>query len=123
MEEKTPATFAEWIKNFREERKMGLNQFALHTGLSNATISKVESGEHIPAPATIRKIAKRWGQDEDWLLTLAGHRTPPPSTEESVNDPEMLVLFSARNINRMTPKERKMIKDLVKTILEDKGES
>ncbi len=113
--------FARWLKNYREvERSLGLNQFAERVGLSNATISKIESGEHIPAPYSIRRIAE-WGKlDADWLMALAGHRALPPGDAPTLDDPEMMVLLSPSNLNKMTPRERKMVKDLVRNILEGK---
>ena len=56
MAEEIAQTFARWLHEFREDRGLGLNQFASLTSLSNATISKVESGEHIPSPYTIKKF-------------------------------------------------------------------
>lgn len=120
MSDPNKLTFASWLVEFLNSRNLGLNHFAKETGLSNATVSKVRSGEHVPGPYTIKKIAARWGQDEDWLLTLAGHRTLLQPREETLDDPELLVLLSPTNLNKMTNREKKMVKDLIRNILEGK---
>ena len=120
MTEETAQTFARWLREFREKRSLGLNQFASLTNLSNATLSKVESGQHVPSPYTIKKIAVRWDQDEDWLLALAGHRTTPLKSENTLDDPELLVLLSAPNLNRLSPRDRRILKNLVRNMLDGK---
>jgi transcriptional regulator with XRE-family HTH domain len=120
MTEEPAQTFARWLREFRQSRNLGLNQFAALTNLSNATISKVESNEHVPSPYTIQKIANRWNQDEDWLLALAGHRTPALKSENRLDDPELLVLLSATNLNKLSVRDRKILKTLVRTMLEVK---
>jgi transcriptional regulator with XRE-family HTH domain len=120
MTEEPAQTFARWLREFRQSRNLGLNQFAALTNLSNATISKVESNEHVPSPYTIQKIASRWNQDEDWLLALAGHRTPALISGDSLDDPELLVLLSAANLNKLSARDRKILKTLVRTMLEVK---
>ena len=119
MTEETSLTFARWLREYRESRNLGLNQFAALTRLSNATISKVESGEHIPSPYTIKKIATRWGQDEDWLLALAGHRTTPLQSSDTFDDPELRYLLSASNLNKLSTRDRKILKDLVRNLLQE----
>lgn len=115
----TELTFASWLRNFRETRNIGLNQFAAQTGLSNATISKVESSENIPSPGTVKKIAARWKQNEDWLLELAGHRTSKPKDNKYLNDPELMTLLSQENLARLTARERRMLKDMLRHIFDD----
>lgn len=120
MAEEIAQTFARWLHEFREDRGLGLNQFASLTSLSNATISKVESGEHVPSPYTIKKISIRWGQDEDWLLALAGHRTARLKSENTLDDPELGVLLSATNLNKLSARDRRILKNLIHNLLEGK---
>ena len=57
-------------------------------GLSNAVIGKIinmDGGK--PTPKTLKKIAKKWGTDEDYrnLMRLAGYLPPEPA----VDSPEL----------------------------------
>jgi transcriptional regulator with XRE-family HTH domain len=57
----------------REEKRIGLRQFARTIGVSATYLSKIERGE-MPPPAEdrVKEIARRLDQDPDELLALAG---------------------------------------------------
>jgi transcriptional regulator with XRE-family HTH domain len=64
-------TFGEHIRQWREERKLRLRQFAKAVGVSPIFISKMERGGPLPGEETIRRMAQILGQDPDALLALA----------------------------------------------------
>jgi HTH-type transcriptional regulator, competence development regulator len=66
-------SFGETVRRLREERKIGLRQFAKMLGVSPTYVSQIERGE-LPPPAEdkVKAMAKFLGQDADELLLLAG---------------------------------------------------
>ena len=65
--------FGATIRELREERGIGLRQFARMIGVSATYLSKIERGE-MPPPAEdrVKEIARLLDQDADELLALAG---------------------------------------------------
>ena len=65
--------FGATIRELREERRIGLRQFARMVGVSATYVSKIERGE-MPPPAEdrVKEIARLLDQDPDELLALAG---------------------------------------------------
>lgn len=64
--------FGEQIRQWREERGVGLRRFAKAIGVSPTFISKMERGEGpLPGEKTIRKMAVYFGKSPDELLALA----------------------------------------------------
>ena len=67
-----PMTFGEHIRQWREERRVGLRQFAKAIGVSPTFISKMERGTGpLPGEETIRKMAVYFGKNPDELLAMA----------------------------------------------------
>ena len=65
-------TFGEHIRQWREERGVGLRQFAKALGVSATFISKMERGTGpLPGEETIRKMAVYFGKNPDELLAMA----------------------------------------------------
>jgi transcriptional regulator with XRE-family HTH domain len=66
-------TFGEHIRQWREERELGLRQFAKAVGASPTFVSKMERGlGPLPGEATIRRMAVFFDKDPDELLAMAG---------------------------------------------------
>ena len=65
--------FGATIRELREERRIGLRQFARMIGVSATYLSKIER-EELPPPAEdrVKEIARLLEQDPDELLALAG---------------------------------------------------
>ena len=65
--------FGATIRELREEKRIGLRQFARMIGVSATYVSKIERGE-MPPPAEdrVKEIARLLDQDPDELLALAG---------------------------------------------------
>jgi transcriptional regulator with XRE-family HTH domain len=65
-------TFGEHIRQWREERRVGLRRFAKAIGVSPTFVSKMERGEGpVPGEKTIRKMAVYFGKNPDELLAIA----------------------------------------------------
>jgi transcriptional regulator with XRE-family HTH domain len=65
-------TFGEHIRQWREERGVGLRRFAKAIGVSPTFVSKMERGEGpVPGEKTIRKMAVYFGKNPDELLAMA----------------------------------------------------
>jgi HTH-type transcriptional regulator, competence development regulator len=65
-------TFGEHMRQWREERGVGLRRFAKAVGVSPTFISKMERGiGPLPGEETIRKMAVFFAKDSDELLALA----------------------------------------------------
>src|SRR3954470_21779025 len=61
------------VRELREERRIGLRQFARMVGVSATYLSKIERDElPPPAEARVKEIARLLDQDPDELLALAG---------------------------------------------------
>jgi transcriptional regulator with XRE-family HTH domain len=65
--------FGPQIREWRQEKEIGLRKFADQVGMSPTYLSKVERGDFPPpGEEKIIKIAKELGKDADELLALAG---------------------------------------------------
>ena len=65
-------TFGEHIRQWREERGVGLRRFAKAIGVSPTFVSKMERGTGpLPGEKTIRKMAAYFGKNPDELLAMA----------------------------------------------------
>lgn len=80
------------------------NQFALHCGVSSATLSHIMQGKHTPSPQFLRKIADRAynGVTYDALLeaSIAPYRTATPSSQLSADEQEILDLYASLSPTR-----------------------
>src|SRR5919205_836059 len=65
--------FGPVVRRLREERQIGLRDFARRIGVSATYLSKIERDE-LPPPseARVKEIARQLDQDPDELLALAG---------------------------------------------------
>jgi transcriptional regulator with XRE-family HTH domain len=67
-------TFGEYIKKLRKDCKLSQRDLAEKSGISNAEISRIESGERKnPAPAILKAIAPHIGVTYEELLQMAGY--------------------------------------------------
>lgn len=67
-------SFGEELKRLRESKGMTVNQLAIYSGVSAASISRYETGERgIPKPPTIEKLAKGLRVEYSELMKTAGY--------------------------------------------------
>jgi transcriptional regulator with XRE-family HTH domain len=65
-------SFGEHIRQWREQREVGLRRFAKAVGVSPTFVSKMERGiGPLPGEETILKMAAFFGENPDELLALA----------------------------------------------------
>jgi len=77
----------ERIKLLRKELGLSQVEFAERLGISDAAISKIESGKNTPAESTIRLICSTYKVLYQWLTTGEGEMFAynEPSTDELVD--------------------------------------
>lgn len=84
------------IKEVRVFTGLSQTAFASALGVSRSAVSKLESGENIPAERTILLIVREFGVDENWLRTGEGEMLRPVS-----RDTELAAFFG--NLQSSTP--------------------
>lgn len=66
--------FSEYLKNMREKRGLTIRQLEAFSGVSNAYISQIESGERkTPSPKILKKLAKPLRVSIEELYSAAGY--------------------------------------------------
>lgn len=124
--------FGEILKIIRESRGMTVNQLAMYSGISGASISRYETGTRgVPKPPTIKKLADALKYPYNDLLIAAGHIE---SSEDAEKPSGIYQLGSEQaklnvireieekyNINLTDPEDRKVLEEalgIVKAIWE-----
>lgn len=81
--------FGDELKRIRESRGMTVNQLAMYSEVSSATISRVENKKRgIPRPKYIRKLADALKYPYDDLMRLAGHLDNNQEKTSSIEETE-----------------------------------
>lgn len=62
------AVFAKRLSQTMMEKKYSLTDLALKTGIGKSSLSMYMSGENIPRPENLTKIAQALEVEEDWLV-------------------------------------------------------
>ena len=105
--------FGATIRKLREERGIGLRQFAKMIGVSATYLSKIEREElHPPAEDRVTEMARLLEQDADELLALAG-KVASDLNEIIRSQPREMASFlrtasglSGRDLERLTKQAR-----------------
>lgn len=66
-------SFAHHLTKIRESRGFTVNQLAMYSGISSASISRYESGERNPKPESVKKLSDALKYSYEELMKLAGH--------------------------------------------------
>ncbi|MDB5054609.1 MAG: transcriptional regulator [Bacilli bacterium] len=66
-------SFAHHLTKIRESRGFTVNQLAMYSGISSASISRYESGERNPKPESVKKLSEALKYSYEELMKLAGH--------------------------------------------------
>lgn len=77
----------QFVKTRRLELKFSQRQVAMNSELSNATISRIESGAVLPDAATLSKIAKALKLNPSLLFKISGYIGEPADIQK--DDPEI----------------------------------
>lgn len=79
--------FGDQLKKLRESRGMTVNQLAMYSGISAASISRYETGDRgTPKPPTIEKLAKGLKIDYKELMRVAGYYEDPDEEVEKADE-------------------------------------
>jgi transcriptional regulator with XRE-family HTH domain len=108
--------FSEWLEEQIRELGIGNNQLAGYAGLSPSAISKLRLGQRQPSPETLKKLAKYFRVEYDFLLGLAGIRDEEgePAGPEVIEDPELRVWLNVENINGLSEAGKAAILAVIK---------
>jgi transcriptional regulator with XRE-family HTH domain len=83
-------SFGEEIKAIRESKGLTVNQLALYSGISAATISRIETGKRgIPKAPNLQKLAEALKISYEDLLSLAGYIKLPDKPENKNIDKQL----------------------------------
>ena len=58
-----------------------LRELSCKSGVSSSHLGRMERGERLPSGRILRKVAAALNLEEDYLLTVAGYRSPPSADE------------------------------------------
>lgn len=106
IEKKNNETFGEYIVRLRQSKGYSQRKLAQLTGLSNTTISRIESGiTEKPDAETIKILAQSLDVDEEYMFMAAGYIEK--------NEP------SKPDMPRFTPKEERDIAKRLEKMRED----
>jgi len=89
---------------------LSYRQASEDAGLSNSVVNQIINGTIIkPKPSTLRRLASKWGSEEDFLtmMALAGHLE-----SQDQHSGEMTALDAERVIaalRKMTPEQRENV--------------
>lgn len=83
-------TTSQWLEERCRAERLSNRQAGIKAGLSYTAIANIRKGDR-PSPGTVIKLAQAFGGSgsnqrlalEDYLLVLAGYRTPRPHEEFS----------------------------------------
>lgn len=80
--EKTPIGL--YLKSLRDTRNFSLREIERKTGVSNAVLSQIESGQvKRPSPETLLKLSGLFGVPYEDLMAKAGYPAPSRNSDDS----------------------------------------
>lgn len=116
-------------KRIRELRKaLGLNQtdFGEKIGIKQGSIAGYESGSRTPIDSVVLSMCREFNVNEEWLRTGDGEMFNPVSQEDEFMraatelriEKEEGAMQALIEYWKMTPEQRKLIKDFILSIAE-----
>ena len=100
------------LRKLRLERKLTLEAVAKSLGLRNQYVSNYELGRRNPDYETLKKFADFYGVTTDYLLE---HDVPQKEENDALGEDVRAI---ARDMQSMTPQDRALLKNLVKSMAE-----
>ncbi len=98
----------ERLKRLRKSLGLTQSEFGKKIDLTDAMISRFESGQIIPQNGTIKLICLTFGVNEEWLLTGEGDMI---DSENGLKLKRLIGIF-----NKLSPSAQNMILDYVEKI-------
>lgn len=86
-------TFAAWLESQLARREWSPTEFARRLDMRHSAVSMWLSGQRVPTPKSIDRIADTLNLDVDTVLTIAGHRPPDYTVDPDSPEAELLPLI------------------------------
>ena len=112
----------EVIRSFRESQNISAEQLALSLGVETSTITRAERGERRLSTTLLEQIAAALNSNVTDLYAIAEGREVVTGSRKHGQSAEVdEVLLSMRQIlSKMSPKQRQLVLDLAKTVVNSK---
>ena len=111
-----------FVREKRLARRLTQEQLAELIGRTQKYVSQLELNRtegYLPPPETLRELATALETTEDELLRAAGYRVEADEPEIDLADPALQ--FWASHAGELTEDERRLVIDVARTILRNKG--
>lgn len=104
------------LRLLRKNENLTMKELGAIVGVSESTISLYETGKREPDYDMLNKFADYFGVTVDYILGRDDIKAekPAPKTESELND------AFAKDFNRLTPEEQKMIHAQIKGLLSNR---
>jgi transcriptional regulator with XRE-family HTH domain len=109
-------SIGERIKSLRRQFKMTQIEFAKRVGISQGTLSEIESGNAKPSFDVLFAIGKNFTVDLNWLVTNTDHHS-------TLKSDELTLLKNYRQLEDIAKEEMLDYTDLKLLRFQKKGES
>lgn len=111
--------FAKYFKQLYEKHFSNKAELSRVSGVSEATLSRIESASQKPTPETLKKLAPVLHVTEKELMTKAGYL----NKDEHNNDldkkfPDVMKILR-RDGQKITPEKQRLIARIIETAIED----
>lgn len=111
--------FGEHLKRIRESKGMTINQLAIYSGVSSASISRYESGDRAtPKPPTIEKLANGLRMDYKELMRIAGYVDDGDSDKLPENNVEYVIkeIVEKYNVDLNEPGAKEKLEQIIQLV-------
>ncbi|URM93993.1 helix-turn-helix transcriptional regulator [Actinomadura madurae] len=76
MKHDTPETFSTYLKNLRQQRKLGIRELARKASINPSVLTRLEQGKTSPMPETLRALASALEVPTSEIFAAAGYMSP-----------------------------------------------
>lgn len=77
-------TIGERVRFIRKQEGLTLEKFGARIGISNPSVSTIESGKSNPSAQTVKSICREFNINEEWLRFGIGEAHAPISREQEL---------------------------------------
>lgn len=121
-------TVGERVRSIRKREGLTMEKFGSRIGISNPSVSTIESGKSNPSNQTILAICREFGVSEMWLRTGEGKPYPERGRLEELsymagrflsNEPTEFQRRFAMMMYSLTDEEWKLLEQKARSLLEE----
>lgn len=121
-------TVGERVRSIRKREGLTMEKFGSRIGISNPSVSTIESGKSNPSNQTILAICREFGVSEMWLRTGEGKPYPERGRLEELsymagrflsNEPTEFQRRFAMMMYSLTDEEWKLLEQKARALLEE----